>query len=180
MRTTSAVIPVFTAAMLLCLPIASAVAQSVQLPARNSGQWEIRMVPQTAGAPSAMSMKICVDGASGEEMMLDSLAMASDMCAPRKIERRGDAFVVEATCQNGQIKTRSRAVLSGNFQSAYTVEIISQAVGAIEAMAGTNYTRQEARWLGAECADDLSPGEMLMPGTVKMNANDMMKKMDGQ
>jgi len=180
MRTTSALIASFTATMALFMPMLASTAQDGELPARNPGQWEIKMVPQTAGAPPAMAMEICIDDASDNEMMLASLALATDMCSPHKIEKNGDSFVVDATCQVGEMTTNSHVVISGDFKLAYTVEITSKVVGAMGAMAGTNYTRQEARWLGADCANDLAPGEMAMPGTVKMNAGDMMKKIDDQ
>ena len=177
MRTTSTLITTFTATMTLFMLTLASTAQDGELPARNPGQWEITMVPQTAGAPPAMAMEICIDNVSDNEMMLASFALVTDMCSPQKIEQRGDAFVVEATCQVGEMTTNSRVVISGDFKKAYSVEITSQVVGAMGAMAGTNYTRQEARWLGAACTNGMTPGEMLMPGTVKMNADDMIKKL---
>lgn len=180
MRTISDAIASIATATTLFMLSFPASAQDSALPARSPGQWEVKMVPQTAGAPPAMAMAICVDEASDTDMLLASLALATDMCSSRTIEQDGDDYVIEAKCQTGEMTTNSRIVLSGDFQSAYTAEITTETMGAIGAMAGTNFTKQEARWRGAACADGLVPGQMEMPGTVKMNATDMMNKMDGQ
>ena len=78
------------------------------------------------------------------------------------------------------MKANSRSVIDGDFQSAYTVETTTEMSGPMAAMAGgSNVSKQEARWVSAECGDGLKPGDMLMPGGMKMNINEMMKMMGG-
>jgi hypothetical protein len=77
------------------------------------------------------------------------------------------------------MKATSRSVITGDFQSAYTVETTTEMSGPMVAMAGKNVSRQEARWVSAECSDGLKPGDMLMPGGMKMNVEEMQKMMGG-
>ena len=154
-------------------------AQNLELPARKSGQWEIRMVPDTAGAAPDMTMQACIDETSDAEMMQMGLSMSKSMCSRQEMRRDGDDFVIDSTCQVGPMTTDSHVVVSGDFQSAYTVKITSQSSGPVAAMSGNNSMTQEAKWVAAQCTDGLSAGDMLMPGGIKMNVNDMMNMMGG-
>jgi hypothetical protein len=156
-----------------------ACAQDFDFPQRKSGQWEIKMITQPAGAAPDMSMTACVDAASDAEMMRAGLSMSKEMCPQQDIKREGDGYVIDSTCKMGPMETRSRSVITGDFQSAYTVETTTETAGGPAAMAGTNVFRQEARWVSAECGNGLQPGDMLMPGGMKMNINEMMKMMGG-
>jgi len=159
------------------LSIAPAFAQELELPSRKSGQWDIKMIPDTPGGAPAMSIEACVDEASDREMMKAGFSMSEGMCSRQDIKREGDTFVIDSTCDIGPMETDSHIVISGDFQSAYKVDITTVTTGAMAPMAGTNKMVQEARWVGPECADGLTPGEMLMPGGMKVNVNEMMKKM---
>ena len=100
------------------------------------------------------------------------------MCPDQQISRDGDAYVIDSTCQMGPMSSKSHVVISGDFQSSYTVDITMETTGGAGPMAGTNTMKQEASWAGADCGD-LTPGEIKMPGGMKMNVNDMMKMMGG-
>jgi hypothetical protein len=164
----------------LILPAGPAVSQDFELPARKPGQWEIGMAAETAGAGPDMTVVACVDAASDAEMMRAGLSMTREMCPRQEMRREGDAIVIETTCKIGPMDTNARIVITGDFQSAYVIETTTETTGGLAAMAGTNVSRQEARWVGAECTGGLAPGDMLMPGGMKMNVNDMMKMMGGQ
>jgi len=154
-------------------------AQDIELPARKSGQWEIKMVSETPGAPPGMAIIACVDAASDAEMMRAGLSMTKEMCPQQEMKREGDTIVIDTKCKMGPMETESHSVISGDFQSAYTVVTTTETSGGLAAMAGTNMSKQEARWVSAECSDGLKPGDMLMPGGMKTNIKDMMKMMGG-
>jgi hypothetical protein len=160
-------------------PIAPAFAQNAELPARKSGQWEIKMIPDTPGAAPEMSIEACVDAASDQEMMRAGLSMAEGMCSHQEIRQEGATYVIDSTCNIGPMKTESHIVISGDFQSAYKVNVTTVTTGAMAPMAGTNEMVQEARWVGPQCTDGMVPGDMLMPGGRKVNVNEMMKTMGG-
>jgi Protein of unknown function (DUF3617) len=161
------------------LPIAPALAQNVELPARKSGQWDITMITQTPGGAPNMSIKACVDQASDQEMMKAGFSMAEGMCSRQEIRQEGATYVIDSTCNVGPMTTESHIVISGDFQSAYNVNVTTVSTGSMAPMAGTNEMVQEARWAGPQCADGMVPGDMLMPGGMKVNVNEMMKKMGG-
>jgi hypothetical protein len=102
------------------------------------------------------------------------------MCSRQEISRDGEDYVIDSTCQIGPMTSTSHIVVSGDFQSAYTVNMTSEMSGAAMAgMPGTNNMTQEARWISADCTDGMAPGDMLMPGGMKTNVKDMMKMMGG-
>ena len=64
--------------------------------------------------------------------------------------------------------------VTGDFNSAYTVKITSQNSGGPAGMPRQTATTMEAKWLGA-CKADQKPGDMIMPGGIKMNIKDLQK-----
>jgi Protein of unknown function (DUF3617) len=161
------------------LSAAAAFAENAEFPARKSGQWEIKMIPETPGGAPEMSIQACVDEASDQEMMKAGFSMAEGMCSHQEIRHEGATYVIDSTCNVGPMTTDSHIVISGDFQSAYKVNITTVTTGSMAPMAGTNEMVQEARWVGPQCAEGMIPGDMLMPGGMKVNVNEMMKKMGG-
>lgn len=179
MRKSSATL--FAASMSIALSTTTlpAIAQGIDLPARKPGQWEIKTTSMTPGAPPDMIMEACVDATSDAKMMQAGLSMSKQMCPDQTMTRDGDAYVIDTTCMMGPMTTRSHIVITGDFQSAYTVNITVETTGEVAAMAGTNMMKQEAHWVGAECSKSLEPGDVMMPGETKMNVDEMMKMMGG-
>lgn len=176
MRVTSAVFLAAAAAIGLSTP---AVSQDFELPARKPGQWEIKTVGGSPGGVPDMTIVACVDAASDAEMMSAALSITKEMCPQQEMKRDGDAFVFETICEIGPMKANSRSVITGDFQSAYTVETTMEMAGPMAPMAGSHVSKQEAQWVNAECSDGLAPGDMLMPGGKKMNVEEMKKMMGG-
>ena len=147
----------------LALPAA---AQEIDFPERKAGQWEIKMIPDVAGAMPEQTIKAC-------------FSMSKSMCSRQEITRDGSDYVIDSTCQVGTMSTTSHIVVSGDFQSAYTVKMTSEITGAPMPMSGAGNMTQEARWVSADCTDGMAPGDMLMPGGMKVNVNEMMKMFGG-
>jgi hypothetical protein len=74
------------------------------------------------------------------------------------------------------MKTTSHTVMTGDFQSAYDVTITSKIEGGPAGMPENSNITQHAQWTG-DCANGLQPGDMLMPGGMKMNIRDIMEMM---
>ena len=68
----------------------------------------------------------------------------------------------------------SHSEIIGDFNSAYTVKTTSHSEGGPAATKGDHETMIEAKWLGA-CKPDQKPGDIVMPGGLKMNLKDMDK-----
>jgi hypothetical protein len=155
-----------------CLP---AFAAEIDLPPRKPGQWQVEM---DTGSGPAITMTMCLDEATDAAMMQLGLSLSGDLCSNLSTTRDGDTIVIDATCTLGTMKTTSHSVISGDFQSAYTIEIASTIEGAPEGMPAQSSITQRVTWMGA-CADDLAPGDMMMPGGMKMNVKDLIGAMGG-
>ena len=169
MRTRFAVLPLIVLG--LTLPAAAA---EFEFPARKAGQWKIDM---DTGMAQPMAMQICLDAATDKEMMAAGLSLSAGMCSKIDTSQDGGSIVIDATCAMGPMKTTSHTVISGDFQSNYTIETTSDIEGAPAGMPARSVIVQKATWVG-ECTD-LSPGEMLMPTGQKVNIRQMMQTMGG-
>ena len=102
------------------------------------------------------------------------------MCSKQEIKKVGATLVISATCQIGPMKSTSQSVVSGDFNSNYTVKVTSKVdglpAGAPQEAAGSTTTIQ-ARWVGA-CKPGQRPGDIVMANGQTMNIRDLRKMMD--
>ena len=98
------------------------------------------------------------------------------------MQKVGSTIVIDSVCQVGGTTTTSHAVISGDFNSGYTVKVTSRRSGgpAVPGMPadGTSNMTIEAKWLSA-CLADQKPGDMMMAGGRKVNIRDMQNLMQG-
>ena len=150
-----------------------AAAATIDLPARKPGQWEIKMTPKTAGAAPLMTTQLCLDAASDKAMMAQGLAMSTGCTTQQSRDGSGN-LVLDATCSMGGRQIKSHSVVSGDFQSHYTIDIVSDSQGGNPALPKHSEMTQQAKWLGA-CQQGMKPGDMMLPGGRIMNVLGMMK-----
>lgn len=161
-----------------------AFAEKVELPPRKPGQWEVEMATGGTDATPAMTIQVCLDEATDKEMMTAGLSMAGDMCAKNEMRRDGDLYIIDAECELGQMKTKSRTEISGDFKANYTMKVtgtvdgLPLGLGDDKANKETVVT-QKARWVSDTCANGLKPGEMEMPGGIRIDAAKVMKDFNG-
>jgi hypothetical protein len=168
-----------TAALLAAAALAVPVtlhAQTIDLPQRKAGLWEVTMtVEQPKGMP-AMTSKMCVDPATDREMMDYALKM-SGTCKSLTARREGKSLVIDSDCTFAGKQTRSRTVLTGDFQSGYT----SHTEGTMDDGDGrkprATIVAQTATWKSADCPG-MRPGDVTMFGGVKLNIK-QIKAMSG-
>jgi hypothetical protein len=95
------------------------------------------------------------------------------------MQKVGSTIVVDSVCKMGPMTITSHGVVSGDFNSAYTVKVSSKREGgpAIPGMPadGTSNMTIDAKWMGA-CKADQKPGDMIVAGR-KFNVRDMQKAM---
>ena len=162
------------AAILLTGATAGSAAAAVELPARKSGYWEIEMVHGKAGLVPPTVVHTCVDAASDKAMMAAGMSAMKAMCKQTEIQNQGGTYVWDSACDMGIMKTTSHAVMSGDFQSTYTITITGE-VSGLSKTPTPSLTTQNAKWLGETCQDGLVPGDIQMDGGPKMNINTIMK-----
>jgi hypothetical protein len=157
--------------LLALLPVSGAAA--VELPVRKAGLWEMKVV-STGGPSSEMTMQQCTDETTDKDMSTAMAPMAKEICSKQDIQKTATGYVTDSVCGVAGITVKSHAEITGDFNSAYTVKSTSHSEGGIAGAPRDNSSTIEAKWLGA-CKADQKPGDIIMPGGMKMNIKDMEK-----
>lgn len=140
----------------------------VELPFRKAGLWEIRS-SFLGGVLPAQLQKVCVNLEVDHAMMLARSSNPDSKCT-NEVEQEGVDYVLNARC-TGPNATLTRAVISGDFQSALTTRITTRSAngeplfGIINELVAT----QEHRWL-SDCDPDMQPGDTIGADGKKISA----------
>jgi hypothetical protein len=161
---------VFTLGLLALLPAADALA--VDLPVRKAGLWEMKMV-RTAGSVPDMTMQHCTD-ATTDKQMSTSFSPGRETCSKQDIQKTATGYVSDSVCSVAGMTVTSHAEITGDFNSAYTVKSTSHSQGGPANVTRDSTTTVEAKWVGA-CKADQKPGDIVMPGGMKMNILELDK-----
>lgn len=157
--------------MLTVASVAYAVA--VELPVRKAGLWEMKML-RTGGPAPEMTMQHCTDEATDKSMSSTFSPASKDMCSKNDIQKTATGYVTDSVCNVAGVTMTSHSEIVGDFDSAYTVKATSHSKGGPPGMPRETTATIEAKWLGA-CKADQKPGDIMMPGGIKMNIRDMEK-----
>ena len=164
-------VTVIAAALLIST---SALAQ--EMPARKAGLWDMKMTFDSGGMPP-QTMKQCIDAATDKAMQSQFGGAGKGDCSKQEVKKTGNTITVDSVCKTGPSTTTSRAVITGSFDSGYTMKITSKSDGpAMPGMppGGQNNMTIEAKHVGA-CQAGQRPGDVIMAGGIKMNVLDMQK-----
>ena len=153
------------------LPVRDALA--VEMPIRKAGLWEMKVV-RTGSATPEMTMQHCTDESTDKDMSSTFSPMAKEMCSKQDIQKTATGYVSDSVCNVGAMSITSHSDIVGDFSSAYTVKSSSHHEGGPASVPRDSTTTVEAKWLGA-CKPDQKPGDIVMPGGLKMNVKDMEK-----
>jgi hypothetical protein len=97
-----------------------------------------------------------------------------DVCSKQDIQKTATGYVSDTVCGVAGMTITSHAEITGDFNSAYTVKSTSHSERGPSGVPRDSTTMIEAKWLGA-CKSDQKPGDIVMPGGVKMNIMDLEK-----
>ena len=165
--------PLFLLSLSAAVLLAPVSAGAVELPVRKAGLWEMKV--QNAGAPKPdMAMQQCTDETTDKEMSTSFSPMAKDVCSKQDLQKTATGYVSDSVCGIAGMTIKSHAEINGDFNSAYTVKSTSHSEGGPGGGARDSTTTIEAKWLGA-CKPDQKAGDILMPGGMKINTQDMEK-----
>jgi hypothetical protein len=156
--------------LLALLPAADALA--VELPVRKAGLWEMKMVRTGSSVPD-MTMQHCTD-ATTDKQMSTSFSPGKETCAKQDIQKTAAGFVSDTVCSVAGMTITSHAEITGDFNFAYTVKSTSHSEGGPANITRDSTTTVEAKWVGA-CKADQKPGDIVMPGGMKMNILELDK-----
>lgn len=152
------------------LSTAQAIADPIEMPARKPGLWEMKMLANSA--TPGMTMQHCTDESTDKFMNTTFSPMAKEMCSKNEMTKTATGYVTDSVCNIGGVNSTSHAEIIGDFNSAYTMKVTSQSDGSAKGAARNTTMQLEARWLGT-CKPDQKPGDIVMPGGVKMNVKDL-------
>jgi hypothetical protein len=148
-------------------------ARAVEMPIRKAGLWEMKVVRSGSPTPE-MTMQHCTDENTDKDMSSTFSPMAKEMCSKQDTRKTATGYVSDSVCKVGAMSITSHSDLVGDFNSAYTVKSTSHHEGGSASVPRDSTTTVEAKWLGA-CKPDQKPGDIVMPGGLKMNVKDMEK-----
>jgi Protein of unknown function (DUF3617) len=161
------------AAGALLWALAALAASAVEMPTRNAGLWEIKMV-RTGGPLPEMTMQHCTDESTDKQMTSTFQPMSKEMCSKNDTVKTETGYTTDSVCTINGMSMTTHADTSGDFNSAYTVKVTTHSQGGATGASRDSAMTLEARWLGA-CKADQKPGDIVMPGGLKMNVKDMEK-----
>jgi hypothetical protein len=150
------------------LVLAAWPAAAADMPARKPGLWDIKM--NFEGKVPQQSIQQCIDAATDGIMQSSATNIGSQNCSKRDVVKSGDTMTIDSVCSVAGKNATSHAVVTGSFDSAYTMTVTSKSdIGP-----GFNMTLS-AKWLGP-CQADQKPGDLILPGGLKMNLRDMANR----
>jgi len=116
-------------------------------------------------------MRQCIDAATDQMMQSSAGPYAQRACSKRDVQRSAGSLTIDSVCTVAGKTVTSHAVVTGSFDSAYTMTLTSQSEGV---PGGSHTTTIAAKWLGP-CAADQKPGDMIMANGMKVNVLDVQK-----
>ena len=159
----------------------AAPALALDMPARKAGLWEMKMVFDGIPLP-AQTMRQCIDQATDKAMLAQFGGAAQGACSKQDFKTVGGTLTFDAVCKVGPATTTTKGVVTGSFDSGYTMKITSTSAGGppIPGMAPGGETKMtiEAKRVGA-CEAGQKPGDIMMSNGMKMNVLDMQNLLGG-
>ena len=158
---------------------ASAPAGPITMPQRKPGLWA-----HTINAEGmTQTMKICLDADTDAKMNIAGQAVSKEMCAKNLITRTPTGYAFESECDMGNMgRSSSKGTVTGDFSSAYTVQVSSTTTGSSYPQANkTSIMTMNAKWEGA-CPAGMKGGDarVQVPGGPEMTINmEQMSAMAG-
>jgi hypothetical protein len=146
-------------------------ALGAELPSRKAGLWEIKTTFENRNGAS-LAVQQCIDASTDQMMQSSAGPLAQAACSKRDMQKSGDTVTIDSACTLGGKTATSHAVITGSFDSAYTMTVTSES----DALPGGKMTMaMAAKWLGP-CAADQKPGDMIMGNGLKVNILEMQKR----
>src|SRR5215475_5360402 len=147
----------FLAASVLVV-ICATPALADELPTRKPGLWEVRTGVGNPNAP-AITIQQCIDPETDPLMLSIAGPFAKEACSKQSVQKSADVITIDSACTFAGKAVTAHAVVTGSFDSAYTMTVTSQSADASDAKVTMTIG---AKWLGA-CAAGQRPGDMVLP-----------------
>jgi hypothetical protein len=153
--------------LLLALLLSINLAWAEDAPKRKSGLWEITRT-STYTEEQPRRQQLCVDEASDNALRQLAEGMRGEICTTDKISRDGDKLVVDATCKLRASTAKTHAVITGQFNSGYTVHSQSTYKPPLAGKA-SGHAVLVAKWTGP-CPAGQQPGDEVLSNGAKVTS----------
>lgn len=155
--------------------LSSNIALAEELPPMKAGLWETVM---TEGGRSTTTKHCMGDQASIREVLETTKSLMQGMCEQSEITKSGDSYISKFNCNMGVTKLEVASVITGDFNSEYTVTTKSTMNPPLMGNSGSS-SSGTSKYQGA-CPSDMKPGDIIMDNGKKMNTMEMSQKMKSQ
>ncbi len=159
--------------LVLLLSMPADAVRADELPIRKAGLWEMKMIRTGSPMPD-LAMQHCTDETVDKQMHNMVSPMAKQICSRQDVRKTASGYVADSVCSVAGAAVSSHSEISGDFNSAYTVTTTSHSDLGSKSAPHDTVVRIEAKWLGP-CKPDQKPGDIIMPGGMKMNIHDLDK-----
>jgi hypothetical protein len=176
--------------MMICgvaISVCTTQAFATEMPKRKSGLWESTMTSAQMQGHKVTSQQ-CVNAKTDAEMLKKAISNAdatSTNCTQNITKRTATGFEMDAVCKQGDGTFKSHMVVTGDFNSRYTMVMTGKLTPPKKGMSNFQSTIT-ARHLGA-CPSDMKAGDMKvngmhiradgMPANITPQQAEEMKKM---
>ena len=155
-------------------PEAAKPAVAMEAPTRKAGLWEQTM----SSGQMHQTMKLCLDDATEQKMKWYATENAGGKSTCQQATmapKLGGGWSFHSVCDLGQGgKVTSDGEATGDFGSHYVMTVNSVTTGSSMPQAnGPHKITMEGAWKGA-CPAGMRPGDMEMPGGMRINTLDAM------
>ncbi|HYE42250.1 MAG TPA: DUF3617 family protein, partial [Caulobacteraceae bacterium] len=119
--------------------------------------------------------RVCLDEETESRMAIWGGQVTNDMCSQNRVSRKPDGSIeFSSVCDMGSGgRTTSQGTATGDLTSNYVVKVQSTTTGAtVPQMNRSSNMTIASRRVGA-CEPGQKGGDMMMPGGVTINMNDM-------
>jgi len=146
---------------------------TLDLPTRKTGLWDMKMRITGGGAPT-MSMQQCTDPATDADLRTIYSPLANEVCDKRKVQKTATGYAVDRTCKRGGDTITTHIDITGNYDSAYQAHLVSRTQDESADDPPSSDLTLEAKYLGP-CKSGQVPGDIIMMGGMKINLKDVQK-----
>jgi hypothetical protein len=152
--------------VLICaMPVLAA-----ELPSRKPGLWGVKTSIENRNAPAQMIQQ-CIDAATDQMMQSSAGPYDAAACHKRDVQTFENSITIDSTCTIGGKTATAHAVVTGSFDSAYTMTVTSQSE---DLPGGKMIMTMDAKWLGP-CTADQKPGDIILANGRTINLLEAQK-----
>jgi hypothetical protein len=145
---------------------------AADLPHRKPGVWEVKYFP--ISDKHGNTIQYCIDAEADKMTLMIAGTLDLHECDKIDMQRLGDALTIDFACTVKGKPATAHTVISGNFDSAYTM---TSTVRGEDVLASMRNVTAAGTWLGP-CAAGVRPGDIVnpvFPNGGKLNVLDMIK-----